>query len=225
MKVKIVKKLEFPNEIDKAYLPLWEEYVNLKAVRQLRIKDTGNAIPDCFRVLLNQAKAGVPIRNTVNTYINVRTAVSKISGFIRKYDLTRNYRIQSHKRTIKYDISEFTCSIFDPVFEGFVYLKPQRFDLDFNIKRLEGLLFREIPYPLSKTLPNGKNKRPLHVNQMTDSDYYLAFAEDEVEVFLYRNKTALVLRYVYRPKIVIPLFKKAESSMKTIWRTETSGVI
>lgn len=225
MKVTVVKKLEFPKGIDESYAPVWEEFLRMKAVRELRLKDTKDAIPDCFRLLLNQAKAGVRIQKSVKDYISFKDATSEVRAFMRRYDISRNMRVHSHKRSFHYTASDLTCAVFDLHFEGVVKLTPQRFDLNFNIDRHKGTLFREVPYPLSDKKPNGQPKKFLNESELQDTDYFLAMSSSEVSVYMYRTKKHLILRYTYKPNLVVPQFPKYEAQLKNMWRQATSGVI
>lgn len=231
MKVNIVKNQKFPKDVDKWYEPVWDEFIGMRAVKELRLRCTTNeVIQDCFRLMINQAGANTKVLNTVKHYIQLEPPLKAVKSFIRKYDMGRNMRISAPARTIKFEVSELTCSSFNFKFEFAVMLTPQRFDAEFFVNRLKGIMYNEVPQALASKLPNGKERKLKKLNlsersTVSDFEYYTAYSKDNVTLYMYRTYKGILLRIVYAPTKVLPTFPKFESTLNKDWQITTRGII
>lgn len=225
MKLKIVKDVEFPRDVTEDYRPVWDAFLNMKAVSQLRVYDNSNkAVPECFRILINQAGAKTRLAHKVTDFVDVRKPSGLLRGFLRKTNILDHMRVQSHQQTVLLSEAAGICAAFEPTFVGTVVLRPQRFDLKYLIQRTQGLLYKVMPIQLMETMPNGDKRKFPKLKTMRDRDFFIAFESPDLRVLMARTEKDLIIKYEAKFGVIVPLYQRLDVALKGLWRKSMMGV-
>lgn len=225
MKLTIVKKVEFPKDVSEDYIPMWEAFLKMRAVSQLRVYDNADvAVPECFRILINQAGAKVPLQHTVNEFVKLSPIVRHLKRYIAKGGLLDHMRVIKHSQSLSYTRAEPVCAVLNPTYVGIVVLRPQRFDLKYLIGRMQGLIYKTLPYQLSDKMPNGDPKKLRKLNAIKDPDYWIALASPDITISMVRTDKELVVKYEVKVRGMLPMYAKLDTTLKALWRQSITGV-
>lgn len=225
MKLTIVKKVEFPKDVSEDYMPMWEAFLQMRAVSQLRVFHQADvSVPECFRILINQAGAKVPLQHTVNEFVKVTPIVRRLKQYIAKGGVLDHMRVVKHSQSIQFTKAEPVCAVLNPTFVGIVVLRPQRFDLKYLIGRMQGLVYKDLPFQLSDKLPNGNPRKMRKLAGLRDGDYWIAAALPDTTISMTRTDKELVVRYEINIKGMLPMYAKLDTTLKALWRQSIMGV-
>lgn len=225
MKLTIVKRAEFPKDVSEDFVPVWEAFLKMRAVSQLRVLENAeDAVPECFRILLNQAGAKIQLQHTVNEFVKLPELIRRLKKFAVRGNILDHMRVTKHSQTLAYTSAEPVCAIYNPTFVGILVLQPQRFTLSYLIERMQGLVYKTMPYPLASKMPNGDPKKQRKLNALKDSDYWVAFDAPDLKIMMARTDKELVVKYEIKPRVIVPMYAKIDGSLKAIWRKSISGV-
>lgn len=225
MKLTIVKKVEFPKDVSEDYMPMWEAFLQMRAVSQLRVLDKADvSVPECFRILINQAGAKVPLQHTVKEFVKVEPIVRRLKDYLARSAVLGHMRVVKHSQAIHFTKAEPVCAVLNPTFVGIVVLRPQRFDLKYLIGRMQGLVYKDLPFQLSDKLPNGNPRKMRKLSGLRDGDYWIAAALPDMTISMTRTDKELVLRYEIRIKGMLPMYSKLDTTLKNLWRQSIMGV-
>lgn len=224
MKLPIVKNVEFPRDVSEDYLPVWEAFLKMRAVSQLRVfENAGLAVPECFRLLVNQVGAKTPLQHTVNEFVQVAPIIRRLKQFIAKGGVRDHMRLVKHTQSMTFTSAEPVCAAYNPTFVGVLVLRPQRFDMKYLIGRMQGLVYKTMPHQLNDKMPNGDPKKMRKLKGLIASDYWTAFESKDLTIKFARTATELVLSYEIRPGGIVPLYPNLDATLKGLWRKSITG--
>lgn len=225
MKLRIVNNVEFPRDVSEDYRPVWDAFLKMRAVTQLRVfANAETAIPECFRILVNQTGAKVKLRHTVKECMPLDKPIKRLREFLRKGDVLGHMRVQKHTQSLRYQEAESVCALYNPVFQGIVVLRPQRFDLNYMVNRMQGLIYKLVPYQISDKMPNGDPKKQKKLGGLRDADYATVFSAPDLVIYMARTDKELVLKYEVKLAVIVPLYQRADVALKGAWRNAITGV-
>ena len=225
MKLKIVKNVEFPKDVSEEYLPVWDAFLKMRAVAQLRVIENADlAVPECFRLLTKQIGAKVPLLYTVKDFVRPQTPLKHLREFLRRGGVLDHMRVVRHKQSLQYTEAAPVCALYNPVFEGIVVLRAQRFDLKYLIGRMQGLVYKNLPYQLNDKMPNGDPKKMRKLNGLSDKDFVVLFDAHDLTISMARTDKELVVKYAVKLKVIVPLYQRADVALKDLWRKSIIGV-
>lgn len=225
MKLTIVKKVEFPKDVSADYQPMWEAFLKMRAVSQLRVYDNADvAVPECFRILINQAGAKVPLQHTVNEFVKLSPIVRTLKRYFVKGGLLDHMRVTKHSQSLAYTSADPVCAVLNPTFVGIVVLRPQRFDLKYLIARMQGIVYKDLPFQLSDKMPNGDPKKQRKLPAIKDKDFWIALATPDMTISMVRTDKELVVKYEVKARGLVPMYAKIDTTLKSLWRQSITGV-
>jgi len=225
MKLTIVKNVEFPKDIPEEYVQVWDAFLKMRAVGQLRVMEKSErAIPECFRILLSQAGAKFPLQNTVKDFVDLKQPTNRLRRFLLRGGVLDHMRVGTHKQMMSLTKAEPCCAAYNPTFVGTVVLRPQRFDLDYLIGRMQGLVYKTLPIQLSSKLPNGDARKFRKVNSLRSMDFVPIYEDKELTIQMARADKELVIRYEIKLGVIVPLYQRVDAALKGLWQKSIMGV-
>ncbi|AGS82075.1 hypothetical protein O152_gp286 [Pseudomonas phage PaBG] len=225
MKLRIVTNVEFPRDVSEDYRPVWDAFLKMRAVTQLRMfENAETAVPECFRLLINQTGAKVKLLHTVKECMPLAKPIKRLKDFLRKGDVLGHMRIVRHSQSMRYQEAGSVCALYNPVFQGIVVLRPMRFDLNYMVNRMQGLLFKHVPYQISDKMPNGNPKKQKKFGALRDADYATVLSTTDLVVYMARTENELVLKYEVKLAAIVPLYQRVDVALKSTWRNAITGV-
>lgn len=226
MKLKLVNNVDFPKDLDVGYEPVWDAFLKMRALQQLRASGNAEAaLQDCFRMLINQTGGHIKLLNKPSDFVSLQLPVKQLKEVLRKGSLLNNTVVTTHKKHLEYTASKAVCAAFAIRYHGVVVLKPQRFGMDHIVGRMQHLLFKNVPAVLMGTLPNGKPRKFKKASSLLPQDFFEVYSSDVLSVSLSRTEKELVLRYTVKVQNAVPLYARLDFQLKELWRKSITGVI
>lgn len=99
-----------------------------------------------------------------------------------------------------------------------------RFDLNYMVNRMQGLLFKHVPYQISDKMPNGNPKKQKKFGALRDADYATVLSTTDLVVYMARTENELVLKYEVKLAAIVPLYQRVDVALKSTWRNAITGV-
>lgn len=225
MKLTIVKNVEFPKDVSEDYRPVWDAFLKMRAVSQLRVMEKAEtAVQECFRILINQVGARTPLQHTVKDFVSFDKPLKRLRRFLVKGDVLGHMRVIRHAQAMTMTKAEPVCAVYNPTFVGTVVLRPQRFDLNYLIGRMQGLIYKTLPLQLSDKMPNGSARKMRKVNALRDMDFAPIYKDAELTINMARTDKELVIRYEIKLGVIVPLYQRVDAALKGLWQKSIAGV-
>lgn len=225
MKLTIVKNVEFPKDVSDDWHPVWEAFLQMRAVGQLRVLDKADlAIPECFRILVNQAGHRTPMQHTVKEFVDLRSPIRRLRQLLQRTAISNFTSVQSHKRKFAFNEVAPACAIYNPTFVGTVVLRPRKFERRYLIERMRGSLYKTLPAQLMETMPNGNPRKFRKLSALRDMDFATMFDDKELTVRMALTQKDIVLHYEVHLHAIVPLYQRVNVALKGLWETATKGV-
>jgi hypothetical protein len=156
--------------------------------------------------------------------VKLSPIVRTLKRYFAKGGLLDHMRVTKHSQSLAYTSADPVCAALNPTFVGIVVLRPQRFDLKYLIGRMQGLVYKDLPYQLSDKMPNGDPKKQRKLPAIKDKDYWIALATPDMTISMVRTDKELVVKYEVRARGLVPTYAKLDTTLKSLWRQSITGV-
>jgi len=223
--------MKMPSDISEDFQGSWEAFLELPQTSKLEPLVLG----ECFRILLKQAGISVKTTKSLSDFFTVNKRYQSFSKQVHsKFLLSHLKPVQHHYEFIT-KANDLVNVINGFTIRGSVKLKPQRFALDYLLKRLVELkVFKEMPEALqltSRVKMHAGEKKTVYTDRFpTRADKVKAFQEvsvvvnPEMRIKLARLKNDfLVLNYELYFDNVIPMYSNLEKQLFAVWRRASIG--
>lgn len=223
--------MKMPSDISEDFQGSWEAFLELPQTSKLEPLVLG----ECFRILLAQAGIKTQTKKSLTDFLTVNNRYKSFSKTVHAKFLLYNllpvkhtYELESNENALINVINGFTL-------RGVVKLKPQRYELDYILKRLVELkVFKQLPEALQLSsrvkMVNGEKKTvyadrfPTAVRKIRSYDEVPIVGNSEMQIKIARLKgDFLVLKYELYFDTVLPMYPNLEKQLFAVWRRATIG--
>lgn len=223
--------MKMPSDISEDFQGSWDAFLELPRTSKLEPLVLG----ECFRILLQQAGIKIKTTKLLADFFTVNTRYKSFSKQVHSKFLLYHLLPVQHQYEFVMKADELVNVVNGFTIRGTVKLKPQRFELDYLLRRLVELkVFKTLPEELQLSsrvkLHAGEKKTvyadrfPPRADKVRESMEVVVILNSDMRVSIARLKNDfLVLKYELYFDNTIPMYPNLDKQLFAVWRRASIG--
>lgn len=220
-----------PSDISDDFQGSWEAFLELPRTSKLEPLVLG----ECFRILLQQAGVKIKTMKLLADFFTVNNRYQAFAKQVHSKFLLYHLLPVQHQYEFVMNADELVNVVNGFTIRGTVKLKPQRFELDYLLRRLVELkVFKELPDQLKLSsrvkMHAGEKKTvyadrfPPRADKVRESMEVSVILNSDMRVKIARLKNDfLVLKYELYFDNTIPMYSNLDKQLIAVWRRASIG--
>lgn len=225
--------MKIPVDIDKLYLPVWEEFCKMKAVRELKAVSSEAVVSECFRLLITAAGTNVRMKMRTQDHVSFAQGIKDASNWWKKSDLKKTLKLRSLQSKVFYRENGLIHAAIqthlqvEALFQSRLSKMSSYADYDpieESLRVADGRVWRLRPVKLTREDYMGRKRTYLKQAALKAKDFYCVYDTETLTMGMSRAREGIVVRLTIQGPKAAPLYKNYDSAVRTIKNNQLRGV-